>query len=266
MNFFDGTQGGCMTSAATDEMAGKRTVSARRNLSVTLGLTGPAYGRSEKQALIFRRGRSAMTSGSAGANTWVLRFERQRAPFIDPLMGWTGGEEPLAFVELSFDSREEAVRYAEREGLSYRIEGEALAATAKQRDRAVRQEQSANLFAAAAALAWMDPRYGICTMGRRPDFDRALTNPASVYAAPSEILHDPSLTMEDRRELLRRWAWDVWLLEVAADEAMGGGEPSRLDEVKAALAALDSAQRTALVLAQGGAAKTAFIDGSARQG
>lgn len=206
--------------------------------------------RGDERALIFRRGRSAMTSGAAGANRWVLRFERRTAPYIEPLMGWTGGDEPLAQIELTFHSCEEAVRYAEREGLSYRVEGEALAATAEQRRHAIRQEEKVHLFATAAALAWRDPRYGTATLGRRPDFDRALMNPASVYAAPSEVLYDPSLTTEDKREILRRWAWDAWLLEVAADEAMAGGEPSRFDEVKAALASLDRTKRTTLVVAQ----------------
>ncbi|NNM75186.1 NADH dehydrogenase ubiquinone Fe-S protein 4 [Enterovirga aerilata] len=219
-----------------------------------------SHWRGDEQAIIFRRGRAPMTSGSAGAREWVLRFERRTAPFIEPLMGWTGGEEPLAQIELTFDSREAAIRYAEREGLSYRVEGEALAATAEQRREEKRREESANLFATAAALAWMDPCYGIASLGKRPDFDRALTNPAAVYAAPSEVLNDPSLSTEDKREILRRWAWDEWLLEVAADEAMAGGEPSRLDEVKAALVELDRSEKTVLLIAQNASASAAAQD------
>src|SRR3954471_2997275 len=68
----------------------------------------------------------------------------------------------------------------------------------------------------------------------------ALVEPGNVRfgrfepAQLREVLNDPSLTIEDKREVLRRWAWDAWLLEVAADEAMAAGEPSRYDEVKAA--------------------------------
>jgi hypothetical protein len=69
------------------------------------------------QALIARRKHPVTTSGRARIQQWVLRFERQTPPFIEPLMGWTGGDDTLAAqVELTFSSRDEAVRYAEREG------------------------------------------------------------------------------------------------------------------------------------------------------
>ena len=100
----------------------------------------------------------------------------------------------------------------------------------------------------AAALAWMDPRYGIAAVGRRPDLGRALVNPAAVFTSPWEVLHDPSLTLDDKREVLRRWAWDAWLLETAASEAMAGGEASRLDEIQAALLALRQAERTPVLV------------------
>jgi len=72
-----------------------------------------------------------------------------------------------------------------------------------------------------------------------------------VFVSPAEVVHDPSLSIEDKREILRRWVWDAWLLEVAADEAMAEGEPSRLDEVKAALGALDQAERTTVLVMTG---------------
>ena len=46
-----------------------------------------------------------------------------------------------------------------------------------------------------------------------------------------------------KREILRRWAWDEQLKEVAASEGMAEGEPSCLDEVRAALLSLDAAWR-----------------------
>jgi hypothetical protein len=94
----------------------------------------------------------------------------------------------------------------------------------------------------------MDAQYGIAAVGRRPELDRALIDPASVFAAPSEVVHDPSLSMDDKREILRRWAWDEWLLEVEADESPAAGEPSRYDEVKSALLMLDQLERTQVLL------------------
>jgi ETC complex I subunit conserved region len=73
------------------------------------------------RVLIYRPAKSAMTSGGAGTRRWVLEFEPQSAPFIEPLMGWTGSTDPLAQVRLAFPTREAAVAYAQRQGLDYEV-------------------------------------------------------------------------------------------------------------------------------------------------
>jgi hypothetical protein len=73
-------------------------------------------------ARIFRAGRSAMTSGKARGKHWRLIFERRSAPYVEPLMGWTGDDDPLATVELSFSTLRAAVDYAERQGLPYVVQ------------------------------------------------------------------------------------------------------------------------------------------------
>lgn len=75
-------------------------------------------------AVIYRPARSAMTSGKANTRHWKLRFERRTPPFIEPLMGWTGGDDPLTQVELAFPTREAAVGYAERQGLTFIVYGQ----------------------------------------------------------------------------------------------------------------------------------------------
>jgi NADH dehydrogenase ubiquinone Fe-S protein 4 len=64
---------------------------------------------SDAVARIYRPVRSAMTSGKARTKKWVLRFDRRTAPFIEPLMGWAGGDDTLTQVELTFPTREAAV-------------------------------------------------------------------------------------------------------------------------------------------------------------
>jgi hypothetical protein len=64
-----------------------------------------------------------MTSGKGRTRKWVLSFERRTPPFIEPLMGWTGGDDTMAQVELCFPTRAAAVAFAERQGLNYRVEG-----------------------------------------------------------------------------------------------------------------------------------------------
>ena len=63
-----------------------------------------------------------MQSGRAQSRQWFVEFVPVAAQSPDPLMGWAGGAEPSRQVQLRFDSRDEAVAYAERRGLDYEIE------------------------------------------------------------------------------------------------------------------------------------------------
>jgi len=78
-----------------------------------------------RRAIIRRRKRPVETAGRARENEWVLTFERCTPPEIEPLMGWTGGDDTLATeVRLAFATRAQAVAYAERQGLAYDAEPE----------------------------------------------------------------------------------------------------------------------------------------------
>ena len=72
-------------------------------------------------AIIHKPGRSATSSGKTRACEWVLRFQPVSAQFIEPLMGWCGGDDPLRHVELRFPSREAAVGFAARHGIPYEV-------------------------------------------------------------------------------------------------------------------------------------------------
>jgi hypothetical protein len=74
------------------------------------------------RARIFRQPKSAMQSGFAGTQEWVLDFEPTEARRADPLMGWSGSADTQAQLRLRFDTREEAVAYADKEGLVYEVE------------------------------------------------------------------------------------------------------------------------------------------------
>ncbi|OYY05686.1 MAG: ETC complex I subunit [Acidocella sp. 35-58-6] len=71
---------------------------------------------------IFLPPRSAMQSGTAKTYRWVLEFEPNAAKIRDPLMGWTGSDDMLSQVRLSFDTREAAIAYAQAHGISYDLE------------------------------------------------------------------------------------------------------------------------------------------------
>ena len=73
-------------------------------------------------ARIFRPAKTAMQSGRAKAAAWVLEFEPSDARRSDPLMGWTQtGDTESSQVRLSFETKEEAVRYAESHGIAFQL-------------------------------------------------------------------------------------------------------------------------------------------------
>jgi hypothetical protein len=73
-------------------------------------------------ARIFSPAKTAMQSGTAKTGYWVLEFDPEQRKKIDPLMGYTTSGDMRSQIRLTFDTREEAVAYAEKEGLAYRVE------------------------------------------------------------------------------------------------------------------------------------------------
>lgn len=70
---------------------------------------------------IYKPAKTAMQSGTAQTDAWVLEHVSERRREIDPLMGWTGAGETQAQVKLWFKTKDEAVAYAERMGLAYTV-------------------------------------------------------------------------------------------------------------------------------------------------
>ena len=73
-------------------------------------------------ARIYQPAKDASQSGMARTKVWVLEFDQSTPRETDPLMGWTGSSDMLQQVRLEFETRDEAIAYATRAGLSYRVE------------------------------------------------------------------------------------------------------------------------------------------------
>jgi hypothetical protein len=73
-------------------------------------------------ARIFQPPKSAMQSGRAGTRGWVLEYEPAEAKALDPLTGWYGSGDMLGQVRLRFETREQAIAYAEGQGIAYEVE------------------------------------------------------------------------------------------------------------------------------------------------
>ncbi len=74
------------------------------------------------RARIFQPPKTAMQSGRAGTDKWVLEFEPAAPSRPDPLMGWIGSTDTQKQVRLFFDTREEAVAFAQRNGIAFDLE------------------------------------------------------------------------------------------------------------------------------------------------
>lgn len=74
------------------------------------------------RARIYQPPKSAMQSGRAGTDEWVLEFEPNVATRPDPLMGWIGSTDTLSQVQLRFETREEATGFAQARAIPYVVE------------------------------------------------------------------------------------------------------------------------------------------------
>ncbi len=71
----------------------------------------------------------------------------------------------------------------------------------------------------------------------------ALLSPGRVFSHPAEVVRHPRLTREEKRAILASWASDACAVEAAPAlrRLPGASEPVRVDDVLAALRALDPA-------------------------
>ncbi len=72
-------------------------------------------------ARIYRPSKSAMQSGLAKTQAWVLEFEPASARQVDPLMGWTSSTDMDGQVRLNFETSDEAVAYAQAHKIPFQV-------------------------------------------------------------------------------------------------------------------------------------------------
>jgi hypothetical protein len=147
-------------------------------------------------------------------------------------MGWIGGEDTLTQVELTFPSVQAAIAYARKQGLQYTV----ISPSHEERQGHGTQGPSPAARSALAErrlrLEWVERTLGpdVIRDGFGPGLD-----PAVVYADPQDVLRDPKLDPEQKREVLHRWALDAYLLELAYSNGEPQAQLSRLQEVIDAL-------------------------------
>jgi ETC complex I subunit conserved region len=78
-------------------------------------------------ARIYRPARNPMQSGQA-KDKWLLEYEPEVPRQVEPLMGWTSSTDMRSQIKLRFETKEEAIAYAQRNGVAYRVEEPKVAA------------------------------------------------------------------------------------------------------------------------------------------
>ncbi len=73
-------------------------------------------------ARIYKPAKTAMQSGRAKTKDWVLEFLSSAKRASDPVMGWTSIDDTSGQVRLHFETREQAIAYAKREGVTFTVE------------------------------------------------------------------------------------------------------------------------------------------------
>ncbi len=73
------------------------------------------------RARIYQPAKTAMQSGTAKTNGWILEFAQTSARAVDPLMGWTSSDDTQSQVKLRFDTQAAAEEYAQAKGIAFDV-------------------------------------------------------------------------------------------------------------------------------------------------
>lgn len=63
-----------------------------------------------------------MQSGKAKTESWMLEFEPEQPRKVEPLMGYTSSRDMKSQIRLSFETKEEAIAYAQKNGIAYSVQ------------------------------------------------------------------------------------------------------------------------------------------------
>ena len=83
-----------------------------------------------KKAKIFKPTKTAMQSGLAKSDKWVIEYILDQ-PGINPLMGWESSTDTLSELSLEFSSKDKAIEYAKKNKIDFEIIEEKIRKTVK---------------------------------------------------------------------------------------------------------------------------------------
>ena len=73
-----------------------------------------------KKAKIFKPTKTAMQSGLAKSDKWVIEYIVDQSG-INPLMGWESSTDTLSELNLEFSSKDKAIEYAKKNKIEFEV-------------------------------------------------------------------------------------------------------------------------------------------------
>lgn len=90
-----------------------------KNVGDIQALSGVPTEQSARTVVIGPRKFKTVSSGSRFATQWTIQWKAEHQRWSNPLMGWTSSSDPMGGIKLHFDTRENAIAYAQRQGWHY---------------------------------------------------------------------------------------------------------------------------------------------------
>jgi hypothetical protein len=73
------------------------------------------------KAKIYKPAKTAMQSGTAKKDFWLLEFVQAEQKTVEPLMGWISSGDTQQQLKIKFPTKEQAIAYAEQKGCEFEV-------------------------------------------------------------------------------------------------------------------------------------------------
>jgi hypothetical protein len=70
---------------------------------------------------IYQPAKTAMQSGRANTQNWVLQYDSEKSQYVEPIMQWTASNSTTPQVTIPFSSKEDAISFADKNGWKYTV-------------------------------------------------------------------------------------------------------------------------------------------------
>lgn len=94
-----------------------------KNIAELAVLNGMPADQAKRVVVIAQRPLKALQSGQRLSHQWQITW-KQQARWSNPLMGWTSTADPMSNLKLNFETQEDAIAFAQRNGWSFEVQRE----------------------------------------------------------------------------------------------------------------------------------------------